>query len=61
MKPDPIIYLIAAENVQALPENCLYIDDLEDNVEAARTAGMTAVRFENTAQLKTALKKFKLL
>lgn len=61
MKPDPAIYLAAAENVDAPPENCLYIDDLEENVKGACAVGMSAVRFENIPQLKKFFKHFKIV
>ena len=61
MKPDPAIYLKAAENVNTSPENCLYIDDLQDNVEGARAVGMTALQFENISQIKNAFENFTLL
>ncbi|MCE5187235.1 MAG: HAD family phosphatase [Planctomycetaceae bacterium] len=56
MKPNPAIYMAAAASVQSPPDRCLYIDDLEDNVLAARLTGMTALRFESVPQLRTALK-----
>ncbi|MBL7214045.1 MAG: HAD family phosphatase [Phycisphaerae bacterium] len=61
MKPNPKIYLTAAKNVDTSPEKCLYIDDLENNVEGARTVGMTAVQFEDITQIKNVLKDFRLL
>jgi FMN phosphatase YigB (HAD superfamily) len=61
MKPSPAIYLAAARRVKTPPQNCLYIDDLEDNVQGARVVGMTAVRFENVPQLKMILNELKLL
>lgn len=61
MKPNPTIYRTAAANVDTPPENCLYIDDLEDNVRGARAVGMTALRFENVTQIKQVLKDFKLV
>jgi putative hydrolase of the HAD superfamily len=61
MKPEPPIYLVAADNINTPPEKCLYIDDLEDNVIAARAVGMSAVRFENVAQLKNVFKREKIL
>ena len=51
MKPDAAIYLAAARNVATEPAHCLFIDDLEANVEGARAVGMQAVRFENPAAL----------
>ena len=35
---------------QAVAEQCLFVDDLEANCEAARELGMTAVRFEHADQ-----------
>jgi putative hydrolase of the HAD superfamily len=61
MKPAPAIYLAAARSVKTPPPNCLYIDDLEDNVLGARAVGMSAVRFENVPQLKTMLNDLTLL
>ena len=55
MKPDPHIFLIAAQNVDTPPEKCLYIDDLQANVEGARAVGMTAVQFKSVRQLQKLL------
>lgn len=44
-KPDPAIYHLAAERI-GLPEMaCFFIDDLAENVEAARSVGMQAHHF----------------
>lgn len=39
-KPDNRIYEILLEKYSLIPEECLYIDDLEINVKAAEVAGM---------------------
>ncbi|MFA5819484.1 MAG: HAD family phosphatase [Bacteroidales bacterium] len=39
-KPDNRIYEILLEKYSLIPEECLYIDDLEINVKAAEAAGM---------------------
>lgn len=44
-KPEPRIYALAAEAIGLPPGECVFIDDLEANVEAARAAGMQAVQF----------------
>ncbi len=45
-KPDPAIYHLAAERI-GLPEPaCFFIDDLAENVEAARSVGMQAHHFQ---------------
>lgn len=55
MKPNPAIYLQAARNVGTAPQDCLYIDDLEDNVLGARAAGMQTMRFVSVEQLREGL------
>lgn len=42
-KPDPAIYRLAAERLGLEPAACVFVDDYEANVEAARTVGMQAV------------------
>lgn len=54
-KPDPAMYRAAAESVGTLPERCFYTDDLPQNVEGARAAGMTAVVFQNADQIRREL------
>jgi putative hydrolase of the HAD superfamily len=44
-KPDPKIYALAAERLGLSPDECVFVDDLERNVDAAREAGMHAVHF----------------
>jgi putative hydrolase of the HAD superfamily len=42
-KPQPEIYLLAAERLGLEPEECVFVDDLRDNVRGAEAVGMTAV------------------
>lgn len=44
-KPDPEIYLKAAENLGVAPEHCLVIEDSDYGMEAAKRAGMRVVAF----------------
>jgi putative hydrolase of the HAD superfamily len=44
-KPDPAIYLHAAEGLAVPPAQILFVDDKEENIFAARTAGMVAVQY----------------
>lgn len=60
MKPDPKIYQLAMQKVKARPEETFYIDDLEENVEAARALGMAAHQFENYEKLLREMKKLKI-
>ena len=42
-KPDPEVFLIAAEKLGAKPEDCVVIEDAQAGIEAANKAGMTSV------------------
>ena len=42
-KPDPGIYKILLEKYNLVPNQCLFIDDLEVNVKAAEVAGMNGL------------------
>ncbi len=44
-KPEHEAYLLAAERLGLPPEVCLFVDDTEANVLAAREVGMTAVHY----------------
>ena len=50
-KPDPAIYELTLERLGGVrPEECVFVDDLDVNCDAARALGMAAVRFETAAQ-----------
>ena len=42
-KPEPEIFRLAAARLGVAPEACVFVDDWDQNVEAARKVGMTAV------------------
>ena len=44
-KPEPGIYTMAAQRLGVAPAECVFVDDLDKNVEAARGVGMQAVLF----------------
>ncbi|EFE72111.1 conserved hypothetical protein [Streptomyces viridosporus ATCC 14672] len=52
-KPDPRSFEAACASLNVRPENCLFIDDVAVNVEAARAAGMQAHLFEDNARTVT--------
>jgi putative hydrolase of the HAD superfamily len=60
-KPEPGIYALTLERLGdgLRAEECVFVDDLELNCEAARALGMTAVRYERPekaiAELESAL------
>jgi len=43
-KPDPRFFLTFLERHALRPARCLYVDDLEENVAAARSEGLVVVR-----------------
>ncbi|MFI7367226.1 HAD-IA family hydrolase [Streptomyces sp. NPDC050149] len=54
-KPDLRVYRTAAERLDAAIDRCLFIDDTEANVTAAREAGMAAVHYRRLEDLHAAL------
>lgn len=54
-KPDEAIYRYALDRLGACPEETLFIDDRQVNVEAARQLGMVGAVFTNVEQLRVDL------
>lgn len=54
-KPDPEAYLGPARALGALPAGCLFVDDRERNVAAARALGMAGHRFRSAPELRAEL------
>jgi putative hydrolase of the HAD superfamily len=51
-KPDEGIYKIALEVTQRQPEECLFIDDRELNLECARQLRMRTIHYQDAVQLR---------
>lgn len=51
-KPDPEIYQLTLERVGLSPEQCIFIDDMQVNVDAANELGLHGVHFRETAQAR---------
>lgn len=51
VKPEPRIYQLAADRLNLLPEECVFIDDSESNVVGARAVGMVSEQYTDTAQI----------
>jgi HAD superfamily hydrolase (TIGR01509 family) len=51
-KPDPEIYLLTVERLGdgLTASDCVFIDDVDVNCDAARSLGMHAVQFKSTEQ-----------
>ena len=59
-KPDAAIYHACLKVVHSKPEECLFIDDRTENVEAARTLGMQALTFVSVRKLAVDVRPFNL-
>jgi 2-haloacid dehalogenase len=55
LKPDPRIYRMLLERNGLRADDCLFIDDVPENVDGARAVGMHAVQFTTPAALHRAL------
>ena len=55
VKPNPEIYLVAAERAETAPHRCLFIDDTAANVAGAEAVGMQAVHYASVESLRTAI------
>ena len=54
-KPDARVFAAAAERAEVHPSRCLFVDDTERHVVAARAAGMTGLHYREARQLREAL------
>jgi putative hydrolase of the HAD superfamily len=60
MKPDPRIYEIALERAKAIAGECVFIDDLEENIEAAAGMGIQTIHFGEETDLEAELRNLNL-
>jgi epoxide hydrolase-like predicted phosphatase len=49
-KPQPEIYLLACERLGVEPTECVFVDDLAENVAGAEAVGMVGVRHRDAAE-----------
>lgn len=60
-KPDPAIYQEALRRLDVPAASCVFVDDRERNVVAAREVGMTGVRFRDPKDLRARLGELEVL
>lgn len=48
-KPQPEIYALGAERIGVAPADCVFVDDLRENVTGAEAVGMTAILHRDPA------------
>jgi epoxide hydrolase-like predicted phosphatase len=56
-KDNPDVFLLVAEELKVLPEECVFIDDIQEFVDVSRSVGMQGILFENSEKLKYDLKE----
>ncbi len=61
MKPERSFYEAIITDQGILPSKILFIDDIAENVKAAKSAGMQIIQFESTGQLESELKNLGIL
>jgi epoxide hydrolase-like predicted phosphatase len=57
-KPQPEIYLLAAKQLDAKPEDCVFVDDFEVNAEGASAVGMLGIRHRTADETIPQLEEF---
>jgi 2-haloacid dehalogenase len=61
IKPDPRIFTLLTERFAVEAERAVFIDDVEENISAARRFGMQAIRFTTPGKLREELVELGLL
>ena len=61
LKPHPRMFAAAAADNGCAKEECLFIDDLRENVDGARYSGMPALLFSGADKLRRVLRKLRVL
>ncbi len=57
-KPDKEIFEITLEQMDLKPEEVVFIDDMEENIEVASALKINTILYENTTQLRERLLSF---
>lgn len=56
-KPDPRIFQLALSELKVAPEDAIFLDDMQENIDAARIVGIHGVLFQSTEQAIAAMAK----
>lgn len=57
IKPQPEIYELLINRYQLVPEECVFMDDLEENIKGAANAGIHTILFKDEMQAKSKLRE----
>lgn len=58
MKPEAGIYRLVLEKLEVAPQQALFIDDSQPNLEGARAIGMHALLFQSPQQIRMEIQRF---
>jgi HAD superfamily hydrolase (TIGR01509 family) len=61
LKPDPAIYLAAARLAGVPPAECVFIDDMEENIAGAVATGLAGIHYRPETDLAAELRKLDLV
>jgi putative hydrolase of the HAD superfamily len=61
VKPDPRIYELALDRAGIPPDECVFIDDRSENIEAARGLGIETIHFLEGTDLPSAIERLGIL
>ncbi len=61
MKPHPMIYEQALGRAGGVPDSCVFIDDMEENVRGAADLGLKTILYRPETDLEKALRAFGLV
>jgi putative hydrolase of the HAD superfamily len=59
IKPDAAIFRHTVERLGVRPQEALFVDDREANIESARSVGLNAIPFKSVEQLRVELEKMR--
>ena len=54
-KPDPLIYELTCQRLNVLPQEVVFIDDLQSYCHAAEAVGMQGIQYQGFSQYKEAI------
>ena len=60
-KPDFSIYKMALDYLEVMPQECVFIDDMEDFIESAVRLGIHGIVYKDISRLKENLKSLGIL
>lgn len=55
IKPEPEIYELLCRRFEVSPQECVFIDDMPDNITGAENVGMSGILFKNYEQARADL------